>query len=72
MLRPFVHQQSLMLKDLEDLLESSLQKLKNDVAAIVKKKKKEYLLHTQQWRWACWNMLWVNDFIDSHNCIYHF
>uniref|UniRef100_A0A8C8TK50 Kinesin-like protein KIF28 n=1 Tax=Peromyscus maniculatus bairdii TaxID=230844 RepID=A0A8C8TK50_PERMB len=48
MLRPFVHQQSLMLKDLEDLLESSLQKLKNDVAAIVKKKKKEYLLHTQQ------------------------
>ncbi|OBS67117.1 hypothetical protein A6R68_04349, partial [Neotoma lepida] len=49
MLRPFVHQQSLMLKDLEDLLESSLQKLKNDVAVIVKKKK-EYLLHIQQRR----------------------
>ncbi|KAL1769935.1 kinesin KIF28P [Sigmodon hispidus] len=47
MLRPFVHQQSAMLKDLEDLLESSLQKLKNDVAFIVKKKK-EYLLHIQQ------------------------
>ncbi|XP_032771670.1 kinesin-like protein KIF28P [Rattus rattus] len=43
MLRPFVHQQSQMLKDLEDLLESSLQKLKSDVAFIVKKKK-EYLL----------------------------
>ncbi|ERE73568.1 kinesin-like protein KIF13A [Cricetulus griseus] len=47
MLRPFVHQQSQMLRDLEDLLESSLQKLKNDVAFIVKKKK-EYLLHIQQ------------------------
>lgn len=43
MLRPFVHQQSQMLKDLEDLLESSLHKLKTDVAFIVKKKK-EYLL----------------------------
>ncbi|CAO2638620.1 Kinesin-like protein KIF28P [Lemmus lemmus] len=47
MLRPFVHQRSQMLKDLEDLLESSLRRLKNDVAFIVKKKK-EYLLHTQQ------------------------
>ncbi|XP_028611140.1 kinesin-like protein KIF28P [Grammomys surdaster] len=48
MLRPFVHQQSQMLKDLEDLLESSLHKLKTDVAFIVKKKKKEYLLPSQQ------------------------
>ncbi|KAK7815295.1 hypothetical protein U0070_019139 [Myodes glareolus] len=47
MLRPFVHQRSQMLKDLEDLLESSLRRLKNDVAFIVKKKK-EYLLHSQQ------------------------
>lgn len=47
MLRPFVHQQSQMLKDLEDLLESSLHKLKTDVAFIVKKKK-EYLLPSQQ------------------------
>ncbi|XP_021514087.1 kinesin-like protein KIF28 [Meriones unguiculatus] len=47
MLRPFVHQQSQMLKELEDLLESSLQKLKADVAFIVKKKK-EYLLPSQQ------------------------
>lgn len=44
MLRPFVHQQSQMLKDLEDLLESSLHKLKTDVASIVQKKKREYLL----------------------------
>uniref|UniRef100_A0A4X1T8A1 Kinesin-like protein 6 n=1 Tax=Sus scrofa TaxID=9823 RepID=A0A4X1T8A1_PIG len=39
MLRPFVHQQSHMLKDFGDLLESSLWKLKNDVALIVKKKR---------------------------------
>ncbi|XP_045392909.1 kinesin-like protein KIF28P [Lemur catta] len=44
MLRPFVHQQSQMFKDFGDLLESSLWKLKNDVALIVKKKR-EYLLH---------------------------
>ncbi|XP_051003949.1 kinesin-like protein KIF28 [Acomys russatus] len=47
MLRPFVHQQSQMLEDLEDLLESSLRKLKSDVAFIVKKKK-EHLLPSQQ------------------------
>ncbi|XP_058131342.1 kinesin-like protein KIF28P [Dasypus novemcinctus] len=44
MLRPFVHQQSQMLKDFGDLLDSSLWKLKNDVALIVKKKR-EGLLH---------------------------
>ncbi|XP_036091268.1 kinesin-like protein KIF28P isoform X2 [Rousettus aegyptiacus] len=44
MLRPFVHQQSQMLKDFGELLESSLWKLKNDVALIVKKKR-ECLLH---------------------------
>ncbi|KAG8511831.1 Kinesin-like protein KIF28P, partial [Galemys pyrenaicus] len=44
MLRPFVHQQSQMLKDFGDLFESSLWKLKNDVALIVKKKR-EYLQH---------------------------
>ncbi|XP_051042366.1 kinesin-like protein KIF28 [Phodopus roborovskii] len=47
MLQHFVHQQSQMLKDLEDLLESSFQKLKNDVAFIVKKKKED-VLHIQQ------------------------
>uniref|UniRef100_I3NAF4 Kinesin-like protein n=1 Tax=Ictidomys tridecemlineatus TaxID=43179 RepID=I3NAF4_ICTTR len=47
MLRPFVYQQSQMLKDLGDLLESSLWKLKNDVSLIVKKKR-EYLLYTKQ------------------------
>ncbi|XP_047375905.1 kinesin-like protein KIF28P [Sciurus carolinensis] len=47
MLRPFVHQQSQMLKDLGDLLESSMWKLKNDVALIVKKKR-EYLLYIKQ------------------------
>uniref|UniRef100_A0A8D1DWH2 Kinesin motor domain-containing protein n=1 Tax=Sus scrofa TaxID=9823 RepID=A0A8D1DWH2_PIG len=46
MLRPFVHQQSHMLKDFGDLLESSLWKLKNDVALIVKKKR-ECLLHVE-------------------------
>uniref|UniRef100_A0A8C2RA23 Kinesin-like protein n=1 Tax=Capra hircus TaxID=9925 RepID=A0A8C2RA23_CAPHI len=46
MLRPFVHQQSQMLKDFGDLLESSLWKLKNDVALIVKQKK-ECLLHAE-------------------------
>eukprot|EP00069_Balaena_mysticetus_P006260 bmy_18502T0 len=46
MLRPFVHQQSQMLKDFGDLLESSLWKLKNDVALIVKKKR-ECLLHME-------------------------
>ncbi|XP_054432750.1 kinesin-like protein KIF28P [Pteronotus mesoamericanus] len=46
MLRPFVHQQSLMLKDFGDLLESSLWKLKNDVALIVKKKR-ECLLQSE-------------------------
>ncbi|XP_023565958.1 kinesin-like protein KIF28P [Octodon degus] len=39
MLRPFVHQQSEMLKDFGDLFESSLWKLKNDIALIVKKKR---------------------------------
>ncbi|XP_006871345.1 PREDICTED: kinesin-like protein KIF28P [Chrysochloris asiatica] len=38
MLRPFINQQSQMLKDFGDLFESSLWKLKNDVAIIVKKK----------------------------------
>uniref|UniRef100_A0A8C2VXS7 Kinesin-like protein n=1 Tax=Chinchilla lanigera TaxID=34839 RepID=A0A8C2VXS7_CHILA len=47
MLRPFIHQQSQMLKDFGDLLESSLWKLKNDIALIVKKKR-EYLLHVRQ------------------------
>ncbi|EQB78534.1 hypothetical protein CB1_001073013 [Camelus ferus] len=46
MLRPFVHQQSQMLKEFGDLLESSLWKLKNDVALIVKKKR-ECLLHME-------------------------
>ncbi|XP_012606659.2 kinesin-like protein KIF28P [Microcebus murinus] len=46
MLRPFVHQQSQMLKDFGNLLESSLWRLKNDVALIVKKKR-EYLLHVK-------------------------
>ncbi|XP_015446755.1 kinesin-like protein KIF28P [Pteropus alecto] len=46
MLRPFVHQQSQMLKDFGELLESSLWKLKNDVALIVKKKR-ECLLHSE-------------------------
>ncbi|KAM9212762.1 LOW QUALITY PROTEIN: kinesin-like protein KIF28P [Dugong dugon] len=44
MLRPFIHQRSQMLKDFGDLLESSLWKLKNDVARIVKNKR-ECLLH---------------------------
>nr|XP_013012872.1 LOW QUALITY PROTEIN: kinesin-like protein KIF28P [Cavia porcellus] len=47
MLRPFIHQQSQMLKDFGDLLESSLWKLKNDIALIVKKKR-EYLLRIKQ------------------------
>uniref|UniRef100_A0A8C6R459 Kinesin family member 28 n=1 Tax=Nannospalax galili TaxID=1026970 RepID=A0A8C6R459_NANGA len=47
MLRPFIHQQSQMLKDVGELLDSSLWKLKNDVALIVRKKK-EYILHTKQ------------------------
>nr|XP_019586448.1 PREDICTED: kinesin-like protein KIF28P [Rhinolophus sinicus] len=46
MLRPFVHQQSQMLRDFGDLLESSLWKLKNDVALIVKKKR-ECSLHSE-------------------------
>lgn len=46
MLRPFVHQQSQMLKDFGDLLESSLWKLKNDVTLIVKKKR-ECLLRVE-------------------------
>ncbi|XP_024431745.2 kinesin-like protein KIF28P [Desmodus rotundus] len=46
MLRPFVHQQSQMLQDFGDLLESSLWKLKNDVALIVKKKR-ECLLQSE-------------------------
>lgn len=46
MLRPFVNQRSQMFKDLGDLLESSLWKLKKDVALIVKKKR-EYLLHVK-------------------------
>ncbi|KAM9612979.1 LOW QUALITY PROTEIN: kinesin-like protein KIF28P [Trichechus inunguis] len=44
MLRPFIHQRSQMLKNFGDLLESSLRKLKNDVARIVKNKR-ECLLH---------------------------
>ncbi|KAM4860801.1 kinesin-like protein KIF28 [Thomomys bottae] len=47
MLRPFIHLQSQMLKDFGDLFESSLWKLKNDVALIVKKKR-EYLLRMTQ------------------------
>ncbi|XP_030158568.1 kinesin-like protein KIF28P [Lynx canadensis] len=39
MLRPFVQQQAQRLKDLGDALESSLRRLKNDVAVIVKKKR---------------------------------
>ncbi|XP_044905190.1 kinesin-like protein KIF28P [Felis catus] len=39
MLRPFVQQQAQRLKDLGDVLESSLRRLKNDVAVIVKKKR---------------------------------
>ncbi|XP_040824244.1 kinesin-like protein KIF28P [Ochotona curzoniae] len=46
MLRPFVHQQSQMLKEFGDLFESSLWKLKSDVALIVKKKR-ENVLHIQ-------------------------
>ncbi|XP_066216242.1 kinesin-like protein KIF28P [Saccopteryx leptura] len=46
MLRPFVYQQSQMLKDFGDLFESSLWKLKNDVALIVKKKR-ECLLYNK-------------------------
>ncbi|KAL4673935.1 hypothetical protein H8959_017869 [Pygathrix nigripes] len=46
MLRPFVNQRSQMFKDLGDLLESSLWKLKKDVALTVKKKR-EYLLHVK-------------------------
>ncbi|XP_012586561.1 PREDICTED: kinesin-like protein KIF28P [Condylura cristata] len=46
MLRPFVHRQSQILKDFGELLESSLWKLKNDVALIVKKKR-EHLQHPQ-------------------------
>ncbi|XP_048214219.1 kinesin-like protein KIF28P [Perognathus longimembris pacificus] len=47
MLRPFLHLQSQMLKDFGDLFESSLWKLKNDVALIVKKKR-EHSLHVTQ------------------------
>ncbi|XP_040307820.1 kinesin-like protein KIF28P [Herpailurus yagouaroundi] len=43
MLRPFVQQQAQRLKDLGDVLESSLRRLKNDVAVIVKKKR-EWLI----------------------------
>ncbi|XP_058556929.1 kinesin-like protein KIF28P [Neofelis nebulosa] len=39
MLRPFVQQQAQKLKDFGDVLESSLWRLKNDVAVIVKKKR---------------------------------
>uniref|UniRef100_A0A8C8WV78 Kinesin-like protein n=1 Tax=Panthera leo TaxID=9689 RepID=A0A8C8WV78_PANLE len=39
MLRPFVQQQAQRLKDFGDVLESSLRRLKNDVAVIVKKKR---------------------------------
>ena len=39
MLRPFVQQQAQKLKDFGDVLESSLRRLKNDVAVIVKKKR---------------------------------
>ncbi|XP_055003471.1 kinesin-like protein KIF28 [Sorex araneus] len=47
MLRGFIHQQSQMLKDFGELLESSLWKLKNDVALIVKKKR-EHLLYLKE------------------------
>uniref|UniRef100_A0A673SVA5 Kinesin-like protein n=1 Tax=Suricata suricatta TaxID=37032 RepID=A0A673SVA5_SURSU len=43
MLRPFVHQQAQRLKDFGDLLESSLWRLKTDVAVIVKKKRASLL-----------------------------
>ncbi|XP_053515525.1 kinesin-like protein KIF28P [Artibeus jamaicensis] len=46
MLRPFVQQQSQMLQDFGDLLESSLWTLKTDVALIVKKKR-ECLLQSE-------------------------
>ncbi|KAF3823490.1 hypothetical protein GH733_010926 [Mirounga leonina] len=39
LLRPFVHQQSRRLKDFGELLESSLWRLKSDVARIVKEKR---------------------------------
>ncbi|XP_027465995.1 kinesin-like protein KIF28P [Zalophus californianus] len=44
LLRPFVHQQSQRLKDFGELLESSLWRLKSDVARIVKEKR-ACLLH---------------------------
>ncbi|XP_062066818.1 kinesin-like protein KIF28 [Lepus europaeus] len=47
LLRPFIHQQTQMLKDFGNLFESSLWKLKNDVALVVKKKR-EHLLPIQQ------------------------
>uniref|UniRef100_F7GCY0 Kinesin-like protein 6 n=1 Tax=Monodelphis domestica TaxID=13616 RepID=F7GCY0_MONDO len=46
MLRPFTQRQSHLLKDIGELLEDSLWKLKNDVALIVKKKR-ESLVHTK-------------------------
>ncbi|XP_031824556.1 kinesin-like protein KIF28P [Sarcophilus harrisii] len=46
MLCPFTQQQSQLLKDIGELLEASLWKLKNDVALIVKKKR-ESLVHTK-------------------------
>ncbi|XP_020837777.1 kinesin-like protein KIF28P [Phascolarctos cinereus] len=46
MLRPFTLRQSHLLKDIGELLEASLWKLKNDVALIVKKKR-ESLAHTK-------------------------
>ncbi|XP_074118683.1 kinesin-like protein KIF28 [Sminthopsis crassicaudata] len=46
MLRPFTQRQSHLLKDIGELLEASLWKLKNDVALIVKKKR-ESLVHTK-------------------------
>ncbi|XP_006897820.1 PREDICTED: kinesin-like protein KIF28P [Elephantulus edwardii] len=47
MLRPFIRQQSQMFKDFGDLLESSLWRLKNDVALLVKKKR-EFLSHDRE------------------------
>ncbi|XP_043859117.1 kinesin-like protein KIF28P [Dromiciops gliroides] len=46
MLRPYTQRQSHLLKDIGELLEASLWKLKNDVALIVKKKR-ESLVHTK-------------------------
>uniref|UniRef100_A0A8P0PLN1 Kinesin-like protein 6 n=1 Tax=Canis lupus familiaris TaxID=9615 RepID=A0A8P0PLN1_CANLF len=51
MLRPFVYQQSQRLRDVGELLDRSLQRLRSDVARIAKEKR-ACLLHPQQHRWA--------------------